>query len=686
VSGWETGDGSTPEEWVSIVPGRPGMIERLVVKPPAGSPKLVSDLRIAGEPVRFGGQIAECITVNLIGGVRDIGKAKDNVLLACTNGCCISAQDGAELGLTDPNAPPAGTIAALTPAGGYLPADTTAGRPLVLARWREGVFPMWRLLLQLGRYDMPKAKPKAPFRHVDAPQEPVLDMGDIQGIAVPGFLKPQHSLLYIRLPKAGPDAPHFLAAFRSFLREFLPSTAADTLADRRAHRDKHLVLKAVALSFQGLRTLVPDAAQFPSPAFRLGLGARSALLGDPTNPLDPGHVSNWQVGGRGKELDALLVFAGTSRDSVSAEAADTARALQRLGVDVESEEGGVRADLPGREHFGFDDGVSQPGIRGRASDKDNDFITPRYVDPKGSLFEASFFGYPGQALVWPGEFVLGYPASGPDPLLPGPLSQVTPGWTKNGSFLVFRRIRQDVAAFWNWIAHTRKTVKGLGGIQDDVALASRLVGRWPSGAPFNRTPNGDNQTLGKNAYENNNLQFDADTPDIHYVDKDGKAHGTIFPKLMAKADPAGMTCPWAAHKVNTRDSSSDTGAAASTYQRRLLRVGVAYGPPIKDNYKDDGVDRGLLFLSIQASIENQFEFLQARWMNDPMRPKAPAGHDMLVGQNAATEDGTRRCVLFPPGKIDAVMLEAPQQFVSPRGGGYFFLPSLSALRSVVGLQ
>jgi hypothetical protein len=66
------------------------------------------------------------------------------------------------------------------------------------------------------------------------------------------------------------------------------------------------------------------------------------------------------------------------------------------------------------------------------------------------------------------------------------------------------------------------------------------------------------------------------------------------------------------------------------------------------------------------------------------RPKAPAGNDMLVGQNAATDDGTRRCVLFPPGKLEAVRLETPQQWVLPRGGGYFFLPSLSALNAVIG--
>lgn len=352
---------------------------------------------------------------------------------------------------------------------------------------------------------------------------------------------------------------------------------------------------------------------------------------------------------------------------------------------VERQVGAVRPDLQGHEHFGFDDGVSQPGIRGRASADASDFITDRFIDQNSAPFEASLYGYPGQSLVWPGEFVLGYPASGPDPRLPGPVSTVGPSWTRNGSFLVYRKLYQDVALFWNSIASMRTGAGGDAVFPNDTALASRLVGRWPSGAPVSRTPNGDDENLGGDAYENNNFKFDSDTPNLSYKDSDGKTHGTRFPALMAKADPVGLTCPLAGHirKVNTRDSSSDTGAALSTFARRILRVGLPYGPPIKDNYVDDGASRGLLFLSIQASIENQFEFLRTRWMNDPSRPKAPSGNDMIVGQNAPS-NGLRTCVIFPAGSLDTATLSTNHQWVQPRGGGYFFLPSLTALRSVVG--
>ena len=123
---------------------------------------------------------------------------------------------------------------------------------------------------------------------------------------------------------------------------------------------------------------------------------------------------------------------------------------------------------------------------------------------------------------------------------------------------------------------------------------------------------------------------------------------------MAKADPVGTTCPLGAHirKVNTRDAPSDMGANSATYDGRLLRVGVPFGAPLPDTMKyatdsenPEGGNRGLLFLSIQASIVDQFEFLQSRWINDETRPKMPGGNDMIVGQNTPAREGNPS--LFP---------------------------------------
>src|SRR5690242_12883463 len=83
--------------------------------------------------------------------------------------------------------------------------------------------------------------------------------------------------------------------------------------------------------------------------------------------------------------------------------------ITRHGLRLAHDEHGrARTDLPGHEHFGFKDGVSQPGIRG--------FTPANASDPNQ--------GQPGQDLVWPGEFVLGYPTQqkppSPPPPIPGP--------------------------------------------------------------------------------------------------------------------------------------------------------------------------------------------------------------------------------------------------------------------------
>jgi Dyp-type peroxidase family len=523
------------------------------------------------------------------------------------------------------------------------------------------------------------------------PLEPVLPLGEIQGIVVPGFLKPHQTLVGVRFPQGSQNilkVKRFLARIAGDV-----STAEQTLLDRRRHRiiprdsqqGSEFVMLAVAVSYSGLCKLTASASAMSSEAFRAGLLARSLLLGD--RHAGPGSVARWEVGGPGKELDGLFVVAGDDRAKVSRRAEGLVRDAGSAAIEILYDENGDdRSDFPGREHFGFHDGISQPGIRGRATDKEDDYITPRHI-VSNQAPEAYLFGYPGQDLVWPGVFVLGQPGPSPDPLIPGIPTPALPNWTSNGSFLVFRRLVQDVGLFWRTMRRLARDLskkRGFEGI-DDKWLASRLVGRWQSGAPVNRVPKGDDLDLGRSQYANNHFRFDSDSGKLQiesgYEDK--------FP--MSIADPAGMTCPWAAHirKVNTRDSGSDTGGRDSTYLRRLLRVGVPFGPPLKNHYAGKNQDvnfckRGLLFLSIQASIEDQFEFLVARWMGDPSRPKMPGGHDILTGQNDAPgEKRVRRCVLFGSNARQAeIRIDA--QWIIPTGGGYFFVPSISALRDVLG--
>ena len=519
------------------------------------------------------------------------------------------------------------------------------------------------------------------------PIEPVLEMDDIQGISIPGFFKPSQMLLGIRFSQDSTNVAALRKVLRSLAAEV--ATAATTLADRRAHRAGHRTRKfppliAIGLTYQGLFALTPGAIDVPSIAFKIGLPGRSALLGDPLDPHKPGHPQMWSVGAPGDELDLMVVVAGDDRESVASRAKELEARLLATGAEVSSQVGNVRDDVPhgvGREHFGFDDGVSQPGMRGRATDGTDDFITDRYID-RSQTPAAALYGYPGQDLVWPGEFVIGYPKSGPDPLIPGPIDQSVPSWMHNGSFLVYRRLLQDVHGFWQTMRDQAKALAGQEGFAgiDDQYLAAHLVGRWPSGAPVSRTPQQDIPELGDNAMAVNHFRFDCDTTALALTTGTDR-----FPR--AKADPIGTVCPLAAHirKVNTRDAPSDMGGRSSTYDRRILRVGVAFGPSVTDPYQappENDEERGLLFLSIQASIEDQFEFLQSRWINDVSRPKSPSGNDMIVGQNAPAKDNVRQCVVFGSDQqIGTVMAE--RQFVTPSGGGYFFIPSIATLKNVL---
>ncbi len=541
----------------------------------------------------------------------------------------------------------------------------------------------------------------------DKPDEPVLEVEHIQGIVVPGFIKPHQVLVQVQFTDDRETLAEICRQLALWHAERPFSSARATLVDRkkfrRARFDVHhqlreppaaagqapagLALSAIAFTYQGLAKLTPQAFSIPSLAFVLGMPARSSLLGDPVAHDEPGAARNWVVGAERDELDALIVFADNTGERVKGPAEELAERLKKAGATCTLQTGAIRHDLPGHEHFGFSDGISQPAIRGRKSDRAEDYVSQRFLpdtDPESVLF-----GYPGQELVWPGEFVLGYPASSPDPLIPGPVRDHRP-WMRNGSFLVYRRLRQDVGAFWSSMKDEAEALCKKTGFADMTPdrLAAKMVGRWPSGAPLSRSPHKDNPALGANPLANNDFRFDDRTP---------ARHG-LPPKALdfapAEGDIIGPVCPVAAHirKVNVRDQASDIGGTIATQSRRILRVGVPYGRPVPARKKfevppyegvvADEDDRGLLFLSIQASIEDQFEFLQARWMNNPSRPRGPGGHDMVAGQNAATADGVRRCHLFG-SNYEGEQVKASRPFVIPTGGGYFFVPSLPLLKELL---
>jgi Dyp-type peroxidase family len=526
---------------------------------------------------------------------------------------------------------------------------------------------------------------------------------EIQGNVIPGFLKPHMMLLALDfgdarrarrfLTSIAPDITTLATAMRSrervraaegdrasvkaqAMRGEIPNTA-DVVS--RAVKDVDDAWLNLAISYRGLEKLLPrgrhpELREFTDDAFRLGMAVRSPSLGDPTDQSTPGNPQTWIVGGANGEPDLLLVLAADRENRLNDLFTSVLSRAKRHGLVVTYRETGRKLDAIGTEHFGFQDGISQPGVRGRYGPGADDYVTPRHIDPK-HVPESWLYGLPGQYLVWPGEFVFGYPGQGSDPLLPGQVKLPGPDWSRNGSYLAFRRLRQDVAGFREFVAAEAEKLAPHGITAKH--LAAYLIGRWPSGAPLPRALVADNSELGIDRLRNNYFEFGADAGPLGLVD--GGDTDAQFPA--AQADPAGLVCPMFAHirKVNTRTAPNDAGGRGASFSNRILRRGLPYGTRYSD---DPAADRGMLFLSYQTSIVNQFEFLHRRWQGNRVNPQSPGGFDMVVGQNGQPGEARRRdCTLVAAG---GVVLTTERAFVVPTGGGYFFAPSVSALRDVLG--
>jgi Dyp-type peroxidase family len=385
----------------------------------------------------------------------------------------------------------------------------------------------------------------------------------------------------------------------------------------------------VALSFAGLARLgLPsDAlASFPWP-LRQGMVTeyRSRILGD----RRASAPRRWCWGGPGAEPDVLLAsYAGTADELVDRSA------LDGCGVSVTATVDSLL--LPySLEHFGFTDGVSQPLLGG----------TPR----------AARTDAPRWDVVEPGEFVLGYPdesgrpAEGPSVaadrssslLPPAPGAPDRRDLGRNGSYVVVRQLAQDVAGFHRYV-------------DGDDRLAAEMVGRWANGAPLALAPEAPSDAL-------------SGANDFGY-----------------EADKHGLRCPLGAHirRANPRNSTSKPDPKAeeiarrSANRHRILRRGRPYGSADLDVDQE----RGLFFLALNADIERQFEFVQRTWLNNPTFAGLSGEVDPLTGDQPA-EGG----IFTEPGLPVRRRHRALPNFVTTRGGGYFFLPGLRALRWIGAL-
>jgi Dyp-type peroxidase family len=210
-------------------------------------------------------------------------------------------------------------------------------------------------------------------------------------------------------------------------------------------------------------------------------------------------------------------------------------------------------------------------------------------------------------------------------------------------------LAQRVAPFWQFLDKACGA-NGAGGKAAREALGAKFVGRWMSGAPLVLSPKEDNDTL-KNE---NNFAYYAN-------------------------DPQGLACPIGSHvrRSNPRDSlgSDPTTAVNSANRHRILRRGRSYGKRAADPMVEDGLERGLHFICLNSDIERQFEFVQQTWINNPVFSGLDGEVDPLVG-NLSKGDSIFTVQATPLRR----RVPGLSRFVVMKGGAYFFLPGLRALK------
>ncbi|MDA2910827.1 hypothetical protein MYX04_07850 [Nitrospiraceae bacterium AH_259_D15_M11_P09] len=481
--------------------------------------------------------------------------------------------------------------------------------------------------------------------------EPLKDENyeDIQGLVFSGYGKRMSCVRYHLLRIGEPGKA----------RTWLQKMMEESRVTHGRHRGTTWCLN-IAFTSCGLQRLglTPEDLRNFEMAFVEGMDSprRSHTLGD----FEESSPSEWKWGSRDakKWVDLVLILFG--------ETPDIQQKQDQIERDDYEDHGLSRvislySAPPARldptkkfavEHFGFADGISQPGIQGSLA--------------------------PGPDPIPAGEFILGYTNAYNKltaiPTISGnsdahkklTKAQVrdkdkAEGSDENkwefghhGTYLVFRQLKQEVAKFRTFLRSAANTTN-----QTEDLIAAKIVGRWPSGALVKKDDKSDPK---KPTYENFNF---------------------------SKDDPYGYGCPLGSHirRSNPRDvlvlGENPEDSLKVSRRHRILRRGRIYGPRLDDElYVDDDKDRGLLFLCINANIERQFEFVQHTWIDNEKFGSLYDEIDPLIG---AVPQGKPTNMRIPAHPLRQ-RIQGIGRFVTVRGGAYFFLPSIKALRFLGELQ
>jgi Dyp-type peroxidase family len=528
-----------------------------------------------------------------------------------------------------------------------------------------------------------------------------LDLADIQGnIHRPygrfGFPHTRHLFFTISEAAAG---RRFVQGVRPRITSAEPWERFET-ADGQSLVRKPSITLNLGFTFLGLHAL-----DLPTRTLRMlpdefidGMSCRADILGD-VGPSAPERWDPlWRAGGKPAPVHIWISLnVGASADGtplpvleewtqwllgltqpaggvalLTGHGAEGAERWQDCSALMEPGQDGAMIATP-REHFGFTDGISDPVFRGQFGPEAEALA----AIGGGKIAEGPYAEASSWSALETGEFILGHVDEGQE----FPVAAFPRGLTRNGTFMVWRKLRQDVDAFESYVAAQAETWMRVTAATDrneaNETVRAKMVGRWRSGVPLIVAPTWAQHEAIMAQYADC-IEIALRKPRDSAEQQRLAAYSKMLTGFRYGDDLDGGKCPFGSHirRANPRDMldpvlSATQGASTLTNRRRILRRGLPYVDP-------DG-QRGVVFMAVCSSIFRQFEFIQQQWMSYGLDLEAGNDTCPLVGHRAQT---TKHMVPAGPTNTVPVIAGDLPPFVTTRGGDYFFLPSLNAVRMI----
>ncbi|ROZ76596.1 hypothetical protein [Ramlibacter sp. WS9] len=375
------------------------------------------------------------------------------------------------------------------------------------------------------------------------------------------------------------------------------------------------------------------------------LGATNLKVANNVGDVGSSAPANW-VGGlnNGGQVHMLLsVWVTDSLDVLESVSAQLRAAFTGAVTELSTQDATALPD--NMVHFGYRDSIAQPNIIG----------APATKQPSDD-----------QPAVLTGEFLLGYANES------GGTYSVTPAQlSTNSSYAAFRILEQDVAGF-EALLESYSTKAGMSS----EMLAAKICGRWRNGNPLELAPTTQGPVLPTSELNN-----------FNYVTGQAPTDDTL-----------GLKCPVGSH-IRRNNPRDEAVVGTDSTHHRIVRRAMPYGPPYDPRLPDAGATRGLVGYFINASVQNQFEFLSSQWnlvssfvksatgpggSNDGNAVFNISGQDVFLGVNDPASSSFTLPGLGKNGTANTT-LTGFGRTVTTRGGVYVFFPSISGLTYLAGL-